>query len=136
MTEITSRYLAVWSEPDPEARRKAIANIWAPDGVEYVEGKQFRGHAELEKRVAGAYEQFVADRGFSVVSGGDTTRHGDIITATAQFLTPDDEVVWSARTFLILGDDGLIREDYQLTVQPLVQLPDQAEEGAQLGGER
>jgi hypothetical protein len=121
MTEIASRYLAVWREPELGARRAAIASLWAPDGVEYVEGKQFRGHAELEKRVAEAHQQFVADRGFSITWAGEIARHDDIITGTAQFVTLDLEVVWSARIFLVLREDGLIQEDYQLTVQPLAQ---------------
>lgn len=28
-------------------------------------------------------------------------------------------MAWAARVFLLTGEDGLIREDYQLTVQPL-----------------
>jgi hypothetical protein len=119
--EIASRYLAVWREPDAEARRAAIAGLWAPDAVEYVEGIQFRGHAELEKRVAEAHHQFVVDRGFSITPAGDITRHDDVIIGGVQFVTLDDEVVWSARIFLIVGEDGLIREDYQLTVQQLAQ---------------
>lgn len=49
---ITDRYVAVWSEPDPQSRRAAIAGLWEPDGVEYVEGTQFRGHEELDARIA------------------------------------------------------------------------------------
>jgi hypothetical protein len=30
------------------------------------------------------------------------------------------QVAWAARVFLLLGAGGYIREDYQLTVQPLV----------------
>ena len=121
MTEIANRYLAVWRESDPAARRAAIANRWAPDGVEYIEGVQFRGHDELEKRVAEAHHQFVTDRGYSIVADGEPTRNGDIITGTVQLVTLDLEVVWSARIFLVLNEDGLIQEDYQLTVQPLAQ---------------
>jgi len=121
MNEIADRYFAVWSEPDPDARRAAIAKVWAPDGVEYVEGKQFRGHAELEARVTGAYETFLASGEYIARFSDDPARHDDIITATGEFVTPDGEVVWSARIFLILNEDGLVAEDYQLTVHPLVQ---------------
>lgn len=30
------------------------------------------------------------------------------------------EPAWSARVFLLLDEDGIIREDYHLTAQPLV----------------
>lgn len=125
MTETTTltiadRYLAVWSEPDPDARRAAIASLWAPDGVEFVDGgTQFRGHEELDTRVAHAYQEFVAGRGYAVTAGSGITRHDDIIMLTLQLITSGGETAWAARAFLLLGGDGLIREDYQLTVKPL-----------------
>ena len=50
----------------------------------------------------------------------DVTRHDDIITFTVQLSTQAGQVAWAARVFLLLGDGGYIREDCQLTVQPLV----------------
>jgi hypothetical protein len=50
-SEVADRYLAVWSEPDPAARRAAVTALWAPDGVEFIDGIQFRGHDELDARV-------------------------------------------------------------------------------------
>ena len=116
---ITDRYVAVWSEPDPQSRRAAIASLWEPDGVEYVEGTQFRGHEELDARIAHAYEEFVASGKYSVTMADDVTRHDDIITFAVQLSTETGQVAWAARVFLLLGDGGYIREDYQLTVQPL-----------------
>ena len=120
VTEIADRYLAAWNEPDPGSRRAAVAALWAPDGVEFVDGGvQFRGHEGLDARVRAAYEKFVADGGYAVTSAGDVASHGDIVTFTAQLSAPSGEVAWAARVFLLLGPDGLIREDYQLTVKPL-----------------
>jgi hypothetical protein len=116
---ITDRYLAVWGEPDAQSRRAAIASLWEPDGAEYVEGIQFRGHAELDGRIARAYQEFVAVRKYHVAVADDVTRHDDIITFTVQLSTQAGEVAWAARVFLLLGESGYIREDYQLTVQPL-----------------
>ena len=125
MTEtasIVDRYVAVWNEPDPAARRAAIATIWAPGGIEFLEaGTQYRGHAELADRVTRAYETFVGSGKYDVTSAGDVARHDDIITFTAQLTTPAGETDWAARVFLLLGPDGLIREDYHLTVKPLPQ---------------
>lgn len=118
--KIADRYLAVWSEPDPAARRTAVAALWAPDGVEFVDGGiQFRGHDGLDTRVREAYEQFVATGAYALTSAGDVASHDDIVTFTVQLTTPDGEAAWAARIFLLLGRDGLIREDYQLTVKPL-----------------
>jgi hypothetical protein len=123
-TEATARaiiegYVAVWSEPDAEARRAAIGSLWEPDGVEYVEGVQFRGHEELDDRIAHAYETFVASGKYNVTMADDVSRHDDIITFSVQLSTPEGEVAWAARVFLLLGETGRIREDCQLTVQPL-----------------
>jgi ABC-type branched-subunit amino acid transport system substrate-binding protein len=118
--DIVNRYKAVWNEPDPAARRSAVAGLWAPDGVEYLEaGTKYRGHDELAERVTRAYEAFVATGKYDITSAGDVARHDDIITFTAQLTTPGGEVDWAARVFLLIGTDGLIREDYQLTVKPL-----------------
>ena len=117
--EIVARYVAVWSEPVPESRRTAIAGLWAPDGAEFVEGTRFQGHDELEARIAGAYQEFVASGRYAVTAADDVARHDDIVTCTIQLTAPDGEVAWAARVFLLLGADGLIGEDYQLTVKPL-----------------
>jgi len=117
---IVDRYRAVWNEPDRAARRGVVASLWAPDGVEYLEGgTRYRGHEELTERVTRAYEAFVATGKYDVTVAGDVAQHGDIITFTAQLTTPDGEVDWAARVFILVGPDDLIREDYQLTVKPL-----------------
>lgn len=117
---ITNRYLAVWSEPNPQSRHAAIASLWEPAGAEYLEGTQFRGHEEIDARIAHAYEEFVAGGKYNVTMADDMTQHDDIITFTVQLSTQAGQVAWAARVFLFLGDAGYIREDYQLTVQPLV----------------
>ena len=116
---IVARYAAVWSEPDPGSRRAAIAGLWAADGAEFVEGARFRGHEELDARIAGAYQEFVASGRYAVTTAGNVARHGDIVIFTIQLTDLGGEVAWAARVFLLLGADGLIREDYQLTVKPL-----------------
>jgi hypothetical protein len=116
---IVDRYLAVWSEPDAEVRRRAIAGLWAQDGVEFVEGAAFRGRKELEVRIAEAYEAFVGSGRYAVTSAGDVSGHDDIATFTIQLTTGGGEVAWAARVFIVLGENGLIQQDYQLTVKPL-----------------
>ena len=116
---IAERYLAVWNEPDPAARRAAIAGLWAPDGAEFTEGAQFRGHEELQARIAHAYQAFVGSGQYAVTHAGDVTCHDDIVTFTIQLTDPEGEVAWAARVFLLLSQDGRIRQDYQLTVKTL-----------------
>jgi hypothetical protein len=119
ITAIVARYLAAWNEPDAGSRRAAVAALWVPEGTEYVHEVQFHGREELEARVARAYQAFVADGKYTIAGLGDVTRHGDIAAFTAQLVTPEGEVDWAARVFLLLDADGRIREDYQLTIKPL-----------------
>src|ERR1700678_3736145 len=103
---ITDQYLAVSSEPDAPSRRAAIGSLWEPDGVEYVEGIQFRGHEALDGRIARAYEQFVGSGQYNVTLADDVTRHDDVITFTVQLSTPAGAVAWASRVFLLLGESG------------------------------
>jgi hypothetical protein len=97
--------------------------LWSPNGAEFVEGAQFRGHDELDTRIAHAYQEFAASRKYVVTLADDVTRHRDIVTFTIQLTTPGGEVDWAARVFLLLGADGFIQQDYQLTVKPLAAGP-------------
>ena len=118
-TAVVARYLAVWNEPDAEARRAAIPALWVPGATEFVHEVQIRGYAELEGRIGHAHEAFVANGKYTVAGAGDVTQHGDIVTFTAQLVTPAGEVDWASRVFLLLDADGRIREDYQLSMKPL-----------------
>ncbi|TVZ06549.1 hypothetical protein EAS64_03880 [Trebonia kvetii] len=118
-TAIAARYLAVFNEPDASTRRAAIEDIWLPDATEFVFEVQFHGYEELEARVIRAHEAFVASGKYTVQGAGDVTCHGDIVMFTAQLVTPDGVVDWTSRVFLLVDDDGRIKEDYQLTTKPL-----------------
>jgi len=123
ITTTVDRYIAVWTITDPADRAKAVADLWTADGVEYIDGVQYRGHAALTDRVAEAHEAFLAGDAFVGSGGDDATAHGDIVVFTIglDHAQGDNagETAWTARVFLVLDPDGKIREDYQLTVQPL-----------------
>ena len=120
---IVDRYIAVWAVTDPADRAKAVADLWTDHGIEYVEGQQYIGHAALTDRVAEAHEAFVANAAYTAVGGDDAAVHGDIVAFTIRLDHAQGadigETAWSARVFLVLGEDGRVREDYQLTVKPL-----------------
>jgi hypothetical protein len=121
INDIAERYLAVWSEPDAEARREAIAGLWSEDAVEFVEEAEFRGLAELEPRIAEAYHLFVENGTFTVGSANDVIGHHDVISFTIQLTPPGGDVAWAARVILLLAEDGRIKRDYHVTVQELAQ---------------
>jgi SnoaL-like domain len=117
-------YVAAWSLSDAEARREAIAELWTPDGVEFVEGVQFRGHEGLRDRLAHAYTEFVASGLFTITRADDVTEHGRVVAFTIQLIARTGELVgtvaWDARVLLVLADDGRIKEDYHVTVTNLL----------------
>jgi hypothetical protein len=117
--EVVARYVAVWNESESESRRTGVEALWNSDAAEFVEGTAFRGHDELSARINRAHEQFVASGLYTATAGTEMSRHDDIVTFTIQLSTPEDEVAWAARVFLLLDGEGLIREDYQLTVKAL-----------------
>ncbi|MEY9933348.1 hypothetical protein ABH926_008001 [Catenulispora sp. GP43] len=123
ITQIVDRYIAVWGVTDPAERTKAVAELWAEHGIEYIEGKQYIGHAALVERVAEANEAFVANRAFTAAGGDDAVVHGDMVAFTVRLDRAQGqdagETAWSARVFLVLDERGRVREDYQLTVKPL-----------------
>jgi hypothetical protein len=38
--EFVERYVALWNEPDAEARRGTIEDLWAPDGTNCTQSTQ------------------------------------------------------------------------------------------------
>jgi hypothetical protein len=123
--ETVDRYIAVWSIADADERAKAVSELWTPDGVEFIEGRQFFGHAALTERVTEAHEAFVANGAYTAAGGEDAARHDDVVIFTIRLDHADQnthsagDTAWSARVFLLLDEQGRIRADYQLTVQPL-----------------
>ena len=36
LQQLVDRYVALWNEPDPDIRRHAIRELWAPDGFQVL----------------------------------------------------------------------------------------------------
>jgi len=93
-TELVDRYVAVWNESDADHRRKGIEQLWAEDGAHFTPSLEARGYRALEARVAGVrfnWEMVPATGGAVAAVGFE---------------------------FLVLGDDGRIRLDYQFLDRP------------------
>jgi len=117
ITEFVGRYTAVWNEPDPEIRHKAVAELWAEDGVEVIESAEYRGHAALEARVTRAYEEFVEAGGFVFKPMGNVVAHHNAIMFTTVMVPAvGGDIVWTGSVFVLLGPDGRIQHDYQFAV--------------------
>jgi hypothetical protein len=128
--ELARRYVAVWTEPDTERRRKGITQLWAEDGVQILEPPQevretaarlgmtptlkARGHDALEVRVIRSYEQFIAPGEFIFRARDNAARLDDVVKFNCVMVrTGDGEVAAVGLEILVLDDDGRIRIDYQ-----------------------
>ncbi|MGW2155728.1 nuclear transport factor 2 family protein [Nonomuraea sp. NPDC001699] len=115
--QFVNRYVAVWNETDPVARRNAIAELWDADGTQVTESARYHGHDALEARITQAHNDLVRDAGFVFRPAGDATGHHDTVTFTTHMVpAAGGNIVWAGRIFLTLGGKGLIRHEYQFTV--------------------
>ena len=127
--DLVERYVAIWSEPNAEKRRRAVATLWTEDALHLLQPPQSvrdaaaglaveaafqaRGHEELEARVARAYEEFIAPGTFSFRSRQDAARLGDVVRFHWEMVSKGGDVAGVGLQFLLLSADGRIRVDYQ-----------------------
>jgi hypothetical protein len=114
--QLADRYVAVWNETDAEARRQAIANLWAPDGLHYVKTREARGYEALETRIVGSYEKNVRDGGNRFRAAKNAQALGGVVTFNWEMATAGGEVAAVGLEFLVLDDRGRILTDYQFIV--------------------
>jgi hypothetical protein len=129
-TELAERYSAVWNEPDPAARRRAVEAIWAEDALVLLQPPlemiaaandlgvspllRVHGHDELEARVTRAYEQFVAPDGNVFRSRPDAQRLDDVVKFGWELVPAGaDEIIGGGMTVVKVARDGRITHDYQ-----------------------
>ena len=129
--ELVSRYVAVWTEPDAELRRKAIQELWAKDGAHILQPPQeirkaaaglgfpfatldARGHDELEVRVTRAYEEFVAPGQFTFKARDNADRLHNVVKFTWDMVPAvGGDAAGSGLEILIFDEEGRIETDYQ-----------------------
>lgn len=130
-TELSGRYVALWNEPDAEARRTTVRELWAAEGAQILQPPremlekahrvgftnpvlEARGHQELEARVTRAYEEFVAPGQFRFRLSGDAARLREVLKFRWEMVpTGGGDPVAVGLEFLILDPHGRIRADYQ-----------------------
>lgn len=85
--QFVDRYIAVWNETDPVARRRRIAEVWAADAVELTPEARYQGLEALEERVTSAHNQLVRDGGYLFHSAGDATAHHGAVSFTTHMIS-------------------------------------------------
>jgi hypothetical protein len=129
--ELVDRYVALWNEPDPEARREAIRQLWARDGAHMLEPTQearsaadalavvpppfeARGYEALEARVTRAYEEFVAPGEYAFRPRDNVSRLANVVKFNWEMVpTSGGDVAAIGLDVFVLDDDDKIRVDYQ-----------------------
>lgn len=93
---LADRYIALWSEPDEQARRAAIRALWAPGGAHVLQppaevvkiaaelgfdspSLEARGYEAIETRVRRSYDRFVAAGEFTFRAKGGAVRLGQVV---------------------------------------------------------
>jgi hypothetical protein len=112
--DLARRYIHIWNEADPAARRVQIASLWIENGTHYVRERQVHGHADLETRVATSHQTNVAERNYRFEVDGGIERLRDLVKFKWRMVPKAGGA--NAATGLIvclLADDGRVRIDYQ-----------------------
>jgi SnoaL-like domain len=83
---LVDRYIAVWNEPDAEARGKAIAELWTEDGTYTDPLAAVSGHEGVAAVIAGAREMFPGHQ-FRALPGVDG--HHNLVRFGWELVAPD-----------------------------------------------
>jgi hypothetical protein len=94
INDLVARYLETWNETDPAARRKAIDELWAADGVYTDPMATAAGRDQIDATIAAVQSQFA---GLAFTLAGPVDAHH----TTARF-------TWSLGDELVIGFDVLV----------------------------
>ena len=129
--ELADRYMALWNEPEPGRRRRAVAELFTEDGAYILQPPQeireiaarpglgltatleVHGYAALERRASSVYEWFVAPGEFSFRRRENVERLADVVTFNWEMVSSAGDVDAVGLVFLVLAADGRIKRDYQ-----------------------
>ena len=132
--QLADRYVALWNEPDPQRRRRMIAELWTEDGRHILQPPQeirevaaqpgiamtatleAQGHEAIEARAASVYEHWVGSEGLSFRGRDDADRLGDVVKLHWDAVAKDGTVFAVGLSFLVLAADGRIERDYTFIV--------------------
>ncbi|NUW43240.1 hypothetical protein [Nonomuraea rhodomycinica] len=128
--DIAARYIALWNEPDPALRRKAIEDVFAENAAhvlhppqeirEIAAGLGFpastleaHGHDAIEVRVASSYDRFVGSGRYVFRPAPGAIRLNEVVKLTWETVAAESgERVGGGVEVLVLDGDGRVAADY------------------------
>jgi hypothetical protein len=135
LVDFTRRWFELWTEADPHARSRQVADLWATAGAQVlvnppqamrdaatelafpVPRLEVRGHDEIDRRVTRAYELFIepGEYTFKATGDGDAVLLAPALVGLAweMVTVADGTVAGSGYDVLALDDDGRILLDHQ-----------------------
>jgi hypothetical protein len=133
LVDFTMRWFALWTEADPQARSRQVADLWATNGAQVlvdppqemrdaatalafpVPRLEVRGHDEIYRRVTQAYAMFVEPGVHTFVAAGDAVLLAPALVGLGweMVTVADGTVAGSGYDVMALDDDGRILLDHQ-----------------------
>lgn len=111
--EVVRSYVAVWNEGDPEERRRRIRQLWAAEGTSCYRLLDARGHEAIEQRVAGSWAKWLSDGKYRFRAVQHQCNHSAVRCEWEMVQVASGEAEAGGLSFLLLDEDGRIRNDYQ-----------------------
>lgn len=109
---LVEKYVATWSQPDPEIRRKNIADIWSEDAVYKNATTEYVGRAGIEVAVTEAYDMFVT-KGYVIKVAAVDTNHEAVRYTWEMFPPGGTEPEAIGTQVVVLDTDGRMVRDHQ-----------------------
>jgi hypothetical protein len=135
LVDFTRRWFELWTEADPHARSRQVADVWATAGAQVlvdppqamrdaatelafpVPRLEVRGHDEIDRRVTRAYELFIepGEYTFKATGDGDAVLLAPALVGLAweMVTVANGTVAGSGYDVIALDDDGRILLDHQ-----------------------
>ncbi|MFK3732994.1 nuclear transport factor 2 family protein [Streptomyces sp. NPDC088090] len=107
------RYVAVWTETDPAARRKAVEELWAPEGVYANAVAVVTGHEAIATQVGYAHDAY-ATGGFTFRPCGNARGQHDTLRFNWVMVSRETGALEAVGfDFVTLDEHGRILSDHQ-----------------------
>jgi nuclear transport factor 2 (NTF2) superfamily protein len=111
------KFVSSWNDPDAEARRQVIDEIWSEDGVYRNARAEYPGRAGIEEAVTNAYNAFTAN-GFVFRLASLDTNHDAVRYRWEMVPAQGGEPDSIGTHVAMLGADGRLVSDHQFIDKP------------------